>query len=485
MKLNSTENEEYLGTSVVGHHDRTGAGDTILMTTLSHGRMMDETTATTTRIIRGGGGGSSNGVGETTTTTSSGEMIDHEEIFFVELNSREMPIDCPEGYEAPVAVKSRPSMMIALPSLSSSVNNNTNAQNHDGGSANTSTSTSTTHGNTKNSIIKPLLSMLLKSGIKMSNTNNNTSQQQQSKSTNQQQQQQQKSTSVSTTTSSASSSSSSSPHTTIELATLDTIERSRRHVVVVNPSNHTPAALTVDHRGEVNTCFVMDSSAEEKSPAAASTRSHVVFSSSNSSSNSTTATSLVPHSNDQPMSANCNTGTVQQQPLLLSSPSSTSSASLIKSEFINNLNGVTPNSNNEMSSNTVYTVVTTSKNNSGKAAPVSIVEFNQNIVIKNVEMGGSGQNSGNNLVVMTSSPGSVSNSGQQKLIASPGGATTEIADLDLERMLNVATSVNAAAVSSSSNNSGGLQERIVMSKKMVVEKGFKQNIEVNFFFNFY
>lgn len=120
----------------------------------------------------------------------------------------------------------------------------------------------------------------------------------------------------------------------------------------------------------------------------------------------------------------------------------------------------------------MYTVVTTNKNNNPKAAPVSIVEFNQNIVIKNVEMGGSGQNSGNNLVVMTSSPGSVSaNSGQQK--------QTEIADLDLERMLNVATSVKATEAVSSSSSSGGLQERIVMSKKMVVEKGFKQNIEVN------
>lgn len=384
MKLNSTENDECDRTSGGGV-----GGETMLMTTLNSQRM-DETT--TTRILRGGGGG-----GET--SLDVGE--DHEEIFFVELNSREMPIDCPEGYVA--AVKTRPSIVVTQPATNTQIDPNT---------------TSSTTTTTKNSIIKPLLSILLKGGASKMSLNA-TSQQNTTKNN--------KSASVSSSTS---SSSSSSPHTTIELTSMETIERTRRHVEVVER----PVG---GGRGEINSCFVMDSSssAEEKSS------SSLVVVNGNTSEGVGSS------------SSGSNTPAAQQL-LLMSSPSSPSSpstassaASLIKSEFINNLNG----GGIEMTSNTMYAAVTSSNNPDN---PVSMVEFNQNIVIKNVDIGAVTTSTN-----LTSSPGSAVNANT---------TTRPIADLDLERMLN------------NNENKAGLHERIVMSKKMVVvEKGFKQNNEVN------
>ena len=204
---------------------------------------------------------------------------------------------------------------------------------------------------------------------------------------------------------------------------MDTIERTRRHVEVVER----PVG---PGRGEVNSCFVMDSSAEEKS-----------------------SSSLVVNGNSTAM--NTSGGNTAQQLLLMSSPSSpstaSSAASLIKSEFINNLNvggGGGGGGGIEMTSNTIYAAVTTSNNHEH---PVSHVEFNQNIVIKNVDID----------TVLAAAANA-------NLTSSPSTTSRPIADLDLERMLN-----------NDVPNKAGLHERIVMSKKMVVEKEFKQNIDVN------
>lgn len=134
MKLNSTENEECMMGSM---GDRT-LGDVMLMTTLSH-----QHHETTGRLINGG------------VASSSSSSEDQEEVFFVELNSREMPIDCPEDFEASVTTRSirRPISPASNPA-----------------SASASLPPQPQPTSNKNMIIKPLLSMLLKSGAKMANT---------------------------------------------------------------------------------------------------------------------------------------------------------------------------------------------------------------------------------------------------------------------------------------------------------------------------
>ena len=181
--------------------------------------------------------------------------------YFVELSSREMAIDCPEGF-IPES-KTKPAYPLVGESFPTTALN-------------------------RNLLIKPLLNILLKSSAKMTGVR----QQQQQ----QQQQQQLK------------------MHTTIELEAAECIQSSTRNQDLSLESN----------AGQVNNCFVMDSSKE------------------------TTMSS-----NNQ-----------QQQPLLLlSSPSTASSStSLIKSEFINNLNT--------------------------EATNMSSPDFNKNIiVIKSVEIG--------------------------------------------------------------------------------------------------
>lgn len=85
------------------------------------------------------------------------EGVVEEEIFFVELNSREMPIDCPEGYVDTLAAATVKRASAAA-AAAATAPHTTNAQ------ANNSMSN-------KNMLIKPLLSILLKSGAKITSSN--------------------------------------------------------------------------------------------------------------------------------------------------------------------------------------------------------------------------------------------------------------------------------------------------------------------------
>lgn len=218
--------------------------------------------------------------------------------------------------------------------------------------------------------------------------------------------------------------------------------------------------------GEVNTCFVMDSSSSAGEERIVSGGRHV-FSSSSSSAAEKSTSSLIQSSGGGGSGSGgvssagaANTVlSMHQHHLLLSSPSSTSSTSLIKSEFINNLNGAASAAAAMATglSSTVAVAETPSLTSGG-------VEFSQNnIIIKSVDING----------VITSTPGASIG------LASPPQSPTQttvtvtatapkISDLDLESMLNA----------SSEHHSAGLHERIVMSKKMIVEKGFKANLDV-------
>jgi hypothetical protein len=237
---------------------------------------------------------------------------------------------------------------------------------------------------------------------------------------------------------------------------------------------------TMNNVGEVNSCFVMDSSGEERGSAAKNP-----FSASASSAGDKSTSSLIPTNN-----ATDNHHPHQQQ-LLLSSPSSTSSTSLIKSEFINNLNSGGVGGETVTITATSHTVV----NNSTPGA----AEFNQNIVIKSVVdvakdamIVGKDEIVSNHrhqhLVVMTSTPGSVTTASNPLGVSSSTSAVISpnqpLSDLDLERMLNGCCLNSTAKNEFSPSAGGGLHDRIVMSKKMATDKDYKVNFEVIEIFDF-
>ena len=240
---------------------------------------------------------------------------------------------------------------------------------------------------------------------------------------------------------------------------------------------------TMNNVGEVNSCFVMDSSGEERGSATKNP-----FSASASSAGDKSTSSLIPTNN-----ATDNHHHHQQQ-LLLSSPSSTSSTSLIKSEFINNLNSGGVGGETVTITATSHTVV----NNSTPGS----AEFNQNIVIKSVDVAKDSMVVGKDeivsnhrhqhLVVMTSTPGSVTTASNPLGASSTSAVISPnqpLSDLDLERMLNGCCLNSTAKNEFSPSAGGGLHDRIVMSKKMATDKDYKVNFEVieildsRFYFN--
>jgi hypothetical protein len=295
--------------------------------------------------------------------------------YFVEMNSREMAIDCPEGFIPENKTKPAYPVVVVADAFSPSQLN-------------------------KNMIIKPLLNILLKS-TKMTGIKNLHNQHYTHNHSQQHSQEKQK------------------MQTTIELAMeeascIQSSTRNNQEEDLLDESSLGETSRRIGggncgNGGEVNNCFVMDSS-----PSSSIENSKVVKI----------------RLDEKSTSSSCLLNEQHQQQLMLSSPSSASSTSLIKAEFINNLNTETN---------------------------MSSPEFSKNIVIKSVEI--------SEATVISMSNGEAA-----------AAAPVVVGELDLERMIEASLNNNGAMIKKSNVE---IVTSVVKSKNLHDEKYEKKSVEVS------